>query len=104
MGRSPIWAGCEDFGHTYNGYFPLLCWPSQLKVGWIDQLVSALQKWGKQRMPGSCERGIVTVRRFFDVLCMDGSAFREPWWSYQKINERNTGSLAKGRRGSCRYL
>ena len=63
MGPSPNWAACEDFEHTYNSFFPLLCLSSQLEMGWGDQ--SGLTKMGKQRMPGSCERGIVTVRRFF---------------------------------------
>jgi hypothetical protein len=72
---------------------PVLCLSSQLEMGWGDQ--PGLTKMGKQRMPGSSKRGIVTVRRFFCGLYTGGSALRAPWWPYQKINERNTGSLAK---------
>jgi hypothetical protein len=63
MGRTPNWAACEDFAHPYNGFSPVLCLLSQLETGWGDQ--PGPTKMGKQRMPGSCERGIVTVRRFF---------------------------------------
>jgi hypothetical protein len=95
MGRSPIWVIGEDFGHPYNGYSPFSAGVfSAIKVGRIDPLDLAPLRWGKQRMPGSCKRGIVTMRRFFCVLRAGGSALREPWLPYQKINERKTGSLA----------
>lgn len=35
MGRSPIWAIGEDFEHTYNSFFAVLCLSSQLEVGYI---------------------------------------------------------------------
>jgi len=70
---------------------PVLCLSSQLEMGWGDQ--SGLTKMGKQRMPGSCERGIVTVRRFFAAYARAEalsagpggltrrlmSAIRDPW-------------------------
>ena len=45
MGPSPNWAACEDFEHTYNSFFPLLCLSSQLEMGRIDQSGLALLKW-----------------------------------------------------------
>ena len=75
-----------------------------LSLRWIDQPGLVLLMWEEQRMRGSCERGTVTGRRFFYVICISGSALRAPWWPYRKINERNTRSMAKGRCRSCRYL
>jgi hypothetical protein len=47
-------------------------------------------------MPGSFERGIETVRRYLTAYVRTGgSALREPWLLYQKINERKTRSRAK---------
>jgi hypothetical protein len=58
---------------------------------------------GKQRMPGNWDGKVVTARRILNVRFMGGSALRTTPGPNRKIHERNSGSLAHGRHGSCRY-
>lgn len=77
---------------------------TQFRFRRFDRQGLALRSRRRQRMPGSGAQGSVTVREIFDVIFMSGSALRMAIRPCQTRKERNTGSRAKGRHCSCRYL